>query len=226
MASMPSSAAPPDDVRISGTSGTVPPSIRGDRLDGRPAPASQPPTAPLPVRTPSTTTLRVQALADTMSRAATRYRLDPLLLHAIASVESNHNTSARSSAGAIGVMQVMPDTARRFGVREPERELHDPAINIDVSAAYLSGLRSQYENNLPLMLAAYNAGEGAVERHGYRVPPYAETQKYVRRVLNMYDQLHRRTGRGAPRVHATAHVGGAPVVLSAPTLARPDDQAL
>ena len=135
-----------------------------------------------------------------MSRAATRYRLDPLLLHAIASVESNHHASARSSAGAIGVMQVMPDTARRFGVREPERDLHDPAINIEVGAAYLSDLRTQYENNLKLMLAAYNAGEGAVQRYGNRVPPYAETQNYVKRVIRMYGALHRRTGRQAPVV--------------------------
>ena len=97
-------------------------------------------------------------------------------------------------------MQVMPDTARRFGVREPERDLHDPAINIEVGAAYLSDLRTQYENNLKLMLAAYNAGEGAVQRYGNRVPPYAETQNYVKRVIRMYGALHRRTGRQAPAV--------------------------
>ncbi len=148
----------------------------------------------IPPHRPSKVALRVQALADTVTRAAARYRLDPLLLHAIASVESNHDTSARSSAGALGVMQVMPHTARRFGVQHPERTLHDPTVNIDVSAAYLSALQEKFENNLRLMLAAYNAGEGAVQRYGNRVPPYAETQNYVRRVLDTYTHLQRRAG--------------------------------
>lgn len=226
VSSMASSAAPPGGARTRGASSTTAPSIRGDRLDTRLAPVPHPRPALVPSRTPSKMTLRVQALADAMSRAAVRYRLDPLLLHAIASVESKHDASARSSAGAIGVMQVMPDTARRFGVREPERDLHDPAINIDVGAAYLGDLRSQYANNLELMLAAYNAGEGAVERYGYRVPPYAETQNYVKRVLNMYDELHRRIGRPAPKVRTTAFGGGMPATDAAPTFVRTRAQAL
>jgi soluble lytic murein transglycosylase-like protein len=176
----------------------------------------------VPARAPSKTTLRVQSLADTMARAAARHRLDPLLLHAIASVESNHDATARSPAGAIGVMQVMPETARRFGVMQPERMLHHPTVNINVGAAYLGTLALHYENNLELMLAAYNAGEGAVERYGNRIPPYAETQNYVRRVVDRYEELqvHRRAGRITTRVDTMTQVGGWPAQESSSTSPR------
>ena len=113
----------------------------------------------------------------------------PLLLHAIAHVEARHNPAAVSPAGARGEMQVMPATARRFGVTDPERSLHDPDTNLRASAALLRTLRKRYGDDLRLVLAAYNAGEGAVEKYGRDVPPYPETQDDVRKVLAVYRRL-------------------------------------
>jgi len=132
---------------------------------------------------------RVLSLVPAITDAAHAYGIDPLLLHAIAHVESRHRAGAVSPAGARGVMQVMPATARRFGVGDPERTLFDPATNLRASAAYLRTLRERYGGDLRLMLAAYNAGEGAVEKHGRDVPPYAETQAYVRDVLAIHRRL-------------------------------------
>ncbi len=145
-------------------------------------------------------TARVQSLAQPITEAARRHRLDPLLLHAVAHVESRHDTRARSPAGALGVMQVMPDTARRFGVVDPARSLHHQDLNLDVGAAYLANLSRRFGNDLPLVLAAYNAGEGAVERYGNRVPPFRETRNYVRQVLDTYEHLRNAT-LGARAVH-------------------------
>ena len=131
---------------------------------------------------------RAEELAPQLDAVARRYDIDPLLLHAIAHVESRHNPAARSPAGALGVMQVMPATGARFGVAQPEA-LQQSGTNLEVSAAYLKTLQQRFGNNLSLVLAAYNAGEGAVERHGRHVPPYAETQAYVRQVLDWYRLL-------------------------------------
>ena len=143
---------------------------------------------------------RVRDLAPTVSQAARRHDIDPLLLHAVAHVESRHNIQALSPAGARGALQVMPATARRFGVADPHAQLHDPAINVGVAAEYLKLLQLRFGNNLPLVLAAYNAGEGAVEKYGRRIPPYPETQAYVRQVLDIYGQLQTRL-RGAATEH-------------------------
>ena len=132
---------------------------------------------------------RVLALAPRVLAVARSYDIDPLLLHAIAHVESRHNPQARSNAGALGVLQVMPATARRFGVDGAAGALFDPAINLEVGAAYLKSLQARFGNDLELVLAAYNAGEGAVERHSNSVPPYAETRAYVRQVLAEYAAL-------------------------------------
>ncbi len=87
-------------------------------------------------------------------------------------------------------MQVVVPTARRFGVEEASA-LHDPETNLQVSARYLKELQRRFGNDLKLVLAAYNAGEGAVEKHGRRIPPYRETQDYVRKVLAEYALLLR-----------------------------------
>ena len=166
------------------------------------APAS---ALPAPVRAaprPSPTDARVSApvqrallLVPAVDAAARAHDLDPLLLHAIARVESRHDTTAVSPAGALGVMQLMPATASRFGM-SPAQALRDAPANVAVGAAYLKTLQRRFGNDLVLVLAAYNAGEGAVERHGRRVPPYAETRGYVRDVLAEYALL-RRAATGA-----------------------------
>jgi soluble lytic murein transglycosylase-like protein len=91
-------------------------------------------------------------------------------------------------------MQLMPATAARFGVGQAHA-LHDSGTNLAVSAAYLKTLQQRFGNDLPLVLAAYNAGEGAVERHGRRIPPYAETQGYVTSVLDKYRRLRAAASR-------------------------------
>jgi soluble lytic murein transglycosylase-like protein len=158
-------------------------------LDDAPGPAS----AAVPALPPDTTPLgrdgeRVLSLAPALSAAAREHGIDPLLLHAIAHVESRHRAQAVSPAGARGVMQVMPATAQRFGVANPGA-LFDAATNVSAAAAYLRTLRARYGDDLRLVLAAYNAGEGAVAKAGRQVPPYPETQAYVRDVLALYRRL-------------------------------------
>ena len=130
---------------------------------------------------------RVLKLTPSITTAAQAYGIDPLLLHSIAYVESRHNASAVSPAGARGVMQVMPATGRRFGVAD-ENSLFDADANLRASASYLRTLRARYGDDLRLVLAAYNAGEGAVDKNA-GIPPYPETQAYVRDVLAIYRRL-------------------------------------
>ena len=117
-------------------------------------------------------------------RAAKRYRLPSNLLHAVIEVESNYNPNAVSSAGAVGLMQLMPSTSARFGVLDAR----NPISNITGGAKYLRYLIDLFDEDLKLVLAAYNAGENAVIKRGYKVPPFKETQDYVRKVLQIYNQ--------------------------------------
>ncbi len=153
-----------------------------------PRPAAAPAAPAEPARPLGPAGRRILAVAPDLTYAARLYGIDPLLLHAIAHVESRHNAGAVSPAGARGVMQVMPATARRFGVDDPERTLMDPHTNVQASAAYLEVLRKRYGDDLRLVLAAYNAGEGAVQKAG-GVPPYPETRAYVHDVLAVYRRL-------------------------------------
>lgn len=114
--------------------------------------------------------------------AARVYQLEPALLHAVISAESGYNPLARSAKGARGLMQLMPDTARRYGVDNPL----DPRQNIYGGAAYLRDLLTLFGNDMNLALAAYNAGEGSVMEYGNRIPPYRETTQYVPKVLLYY----------------------------------------
>lgn len=117
--------------------------------------------------------------ADAIATAADRHGLDRALLAAMVQVESSFQPRAVSPKGACGLLQLMPATARRFGVKDP----FDPLQNLEGGAQYLSWLLGRFEGRTDLALAAYNAGEGAVDRHGRRIPPYRETLRYVNRVL-------------------------------------------
>jgi soluble lytic murein transglycosylase-like protein len=114
--------------------------------------------------------------------AAQETQVDAALIHAVITVESGYNPSARSSAGAVGLMQLMPDTAKRYGVKDRL----DPKQSIHGGARYLRDLQVMFDNNLQLVLAAYNAGEEAVLKYGRRIPPYRETAAYVPKVLSYY----------------------------------------
>lgn len=117
-----------------------------------------------------------------IDQVAAEHAVDAHLLHAIVTVESAYNAKARSHAGALGLMQVIPATGKRFGAQD----LLDPLQNLRAGTAYLVWLHRRFNGNLELMLAAYNAGEGAVQRHGNRVPPFAETRQYVAKVTALY----------------------------------------
>ena len=119
---------------------------------------------------------------DQIVAAAKTFALEPELLHAVISAESAYNPFARSSKGARGLMQLMPETAKRYGVRNS----FDPAQNIVGGAAYLKDLLIMFGNDVQLAVAAYNAGEGKVMKHGYKVPPYRETMLYVPKVMSYY----------------------------------------
>lgn len=121
---------------------------------------------------------RYQPHAEKIARA---HGLDPNLMDAVIVVESAYDPNAVSSRGAMGLMQLMPGTAKRFDVSDP----FDPIENMRGGARYLRWLLDRYGNDLPLVLAAFNAGEGAVDQYGKQVPPYDETRGYVARILNL-----------------------------------------
>ena len=121
--------------------------------------------------------------AKMIEGAAREAALDPALVHAVISVESGYNPAARSPKGALGLMQVMPETASRYGVRNAARS---PEANLKAGTLYLSDLLQLFDSRIDLALAAYNAGENAVLRYGQRIPPYRETQLYVPAVLARY----------------------------------------
>jgi len=125
----------------------------------------------------------VNASYDSFIRTASgRHRVDADLIRAVIKTESDFNATARSHKGAMGLMQLMPDTARLYNVID----VYDPQENVDGGVRHLRMLLDRYQGNLELSLAAYNAGSGAVERHR-GIPPFVETREYVRRVLGLYD---------------------------------------
>jgi soluble lytic murein transglycosylase-like protein len=124
-------------------------------------------------------------LAPLIDRAAMATRLRPALIHAVVRAESAYRSDAVSSKGAMGLMQLMPATAQRYGVSDRS----DPAQNLRGGSEYLRDLLVMFENDLQLALAAYNAGENAVIRYGRRIPPYPETQNYVRKVIGFYNAM-------------------------------------
>lgn len=142
---------------------------------------------PVPAPTADATTdisIRRTLYDNLIRRAARQYGLQSELLHAVIAVESGYDPHARSPKGAGGLMQLMPGTARRYGVANA----FDPEQNIDGGARYLRDLMKLFNGELSLVLAAYNAGENAVMRNRNRIPPYRETVAYVPKVLSHYNR--------------------------------------
>jgi soluble lytic murein transglycosylase-like protein len=132
-----------------------------------------------------------------IERAAESAAVEPNLLRAVIVVESGFNSHAVSKRGAVGLMQLMPATASRFGVAN----LYDPKENVRAGAQYLKFLMNRFGQNIRLALAAYNAGEDAVARNGGQVPPFTETMAYVPKVLKVYRML---ADQPAPHSHKTS----------------------
>lgn len=130
--------------------------------------------------------VRYHAAIEAVART---YALESALIHAVVSAESAYNASAVSRKGATGLMQLMPETAQRYGVADR----FDPVQNLHGGARYLSDLLRMFDGNLSLALAGYNAGENSVVRHGYQIPPYAETRLYVPKVLGLYRKYQEST---------------------------------
>lgn len=122
-----------------------------------------------------------------------KYNVDPYLIFLVMEQESHFNAGAVSPKGARGLMQLMPGTAARFGVRRA----HDPAQNISGGTRYLRELLNRFNNRVDLVLASYNAGEGAVAKFGNRVPPYRETRNYVKQISYRYKRTTVRTRKPA-----------------------------
>ena len=120
-----------------------------------------------------------------IEKAAVSASVEPNLLRAVIVVESGFNSHAVSKRGAVGLMQLMPATASRFGVSNP----YDPRENVHAGARYLKFLMDRFGQNIRLALAAYNAGEEAVDRSGGQIPPFTETMAYVPKVLKIYQML-------------------------------------
>ncbi len=158
-----------------------------------------------------------QSVQHLIREAATDHGLDLALLKAVIATESRFDPQAVSPKGAVGLMQLMPATAERFGVRADaattlQQRLTDPRTNLQAGARYLALLLRQFGGQTELALAAYNAGEGAVQRAGGRVPDYPETQQYVRKVTQLHQHLSPprglRPASASPNLSAT----GAPAL--------------
>jgi len=129
---------------------------------------------------------------DAAARAA---GVDPALVHALVAVESAYQSAAVSPKGAVGLMQVMPETALRYGVIDPS----GVSDNLRAGTRHLRSLMERYDDRIDLALAAYNAGEGAVKRYNNTIPPYAETRHYVPAVIDRYEADHKRTALKSTR---------------------------
>lgn len=158
------------------------------------APAPAPEAAPVPaalVPAPAKVAIQLWDHAVPFARhvrdAAKAANVSPELLHALIFAESGYHPGARSPSGAVGLMQLMPALLRRYKVRDPL----DPSQNIHAGARYVRELLDRFEDNMSLVLAAYNAGEYAVIRYGNRIPPFGQTKAFVPKVMALYDKYAR-----------------------------------
>ena len=141
-----------------------------------------------------------EAIDQAIEEAATKHNVDPNLVRAVVKVESNFNPAAVSRKGAMGLMQLMPSTARELNVSNP----FDPEQNVDAGVRHLKHLLESFNGDVGLSLAAYNAGQGAVQRNG-GVPPFRETRNYVRRITSLYGRGDLSTSWSGP-IRAPIHV--------------------
>jgi transglycosylase-like protein with SLT domain len=178
---------------------------RKPTLDAKsPQLGTQPASAAETIRVPLASTSRHistgnAAFDEVIYEAAGQNGLDPCLIVSVMRAESGFNRMAVSPKGASGLMQLMPATAERFGVKN----IFDVRENILAGAKYLRWLLDRFDGDVRLALAGYNAGEGAVELYGYRIPPFLETQNYVRTIYTRYSGLHlgATTGMNAPTLN-------------------------
>ncbi|MCE4058845.1 lytic transglycosylase domain-containing protein [Pandoraea sputorum] len=145
----------------------------------------------------------LKKLAPVIAQAAQKFHVDAALLKAVIAAESGFDSDAVSPKGAVGLMQVLPTTGERYGLRADARrtvadKLTDPRTNVLTGARYLRDLQARYPDRLELVLASYNAGEGAVARHADQIPPYAETRDYVAAVLELYRRFDPEGGDATP----------------------------
>jgi soluble lytic murein transglycosylase-like protein len=148
--------------------------------------------------------------------SAARHGVDPNLVFAVMRQESGFNARARSYKGASGLMQLMPATARRFGVTN----IWDPAQNIEAGTRYLRFLLDTFNGDVKLALAGYNAGEGAVIKYGYTVPRYRETQNYVRSISARYGRATHNAARAVQATASTEPLAPAAMTFSSGTSSR------
>ncbi len=151
------------------------------KVDGEFHPAPSP-TAP--ARMNATTRMSLAEFNAYIDQAAIRYKMPPALVRAVMHAESAFDPNAISHVGASGLMQLMPGTAREMYVKD----IFDPKENIEGGVRYLRVLANEFEGDMVKMVAAYNSGPDAVRKYGGQVPPYPETQAYVRKVLSLYFQ--------------------------------------
>ncbi len=170
------------------------------------------PPKPLSVTSPSRNNPQVGRIDRLADQIASQHRLDPRLVHAVIRVESDYDPTAVSPKGAMGLMQLIPQTAARFGVGNP----FDPRQNIEGGVTYLKYLMNLFHGNVRLALAAYNAGENSVLRWG-GIPPITETQEYVQKVTRLYRPARAATGSKTPQ---------APRISSAPIIRYVDAQGV
>jgi len=147
-------------------------------------------SVPAPSRTWMPTEADILRYQGIVEAAARNHGVDSALVHAVISAESGYNPNAISRKGASGLMQLMPETARRYGVQN----IFDPVENVRGGVRYLKDLLALFNGDMRLAVAGYNAGENAVIRAGNRVPPYPETQNYVPKVIDFYNRFSARKG--------------------------------